>query len=243
MTKKLLPVLFMMISVVVTAQEEFFFTSVETTGTTQDLDFETTEPAEDGFGDHTDMEIIINPEIDNFEDIAFLLSFTQDAYVKLIVEVPVVGSLPIYTSEGTVESPLTATSGLLSALDLAPDGEYGLIVVGSTTEEDPTAEPDPNDPGKEVLKFTVVIDRTLGIDDMDLNAFSYYPNPMENQLNLEAASDIDHLVLYNILGQEVMNKTPNRKETQINTSGLKAGVYIMKVNVDGHQKSFKVVKN
>lgn len=242
MTKKLLSVLFMMISMVVTAQEEFFFTSVEKTGTTQDLDFEAAEPAEDGFGDHTDMEIFINPEVDNPDDISFMLSFTEDAYVRLVVDLG--APVEIYSSEGTVESPLTATSELLGALSAAPDGEYGFTVVGSTTEEDPTADPDANDPSKEVLNFTIIIDRSaLGTNDMDLKAFNYYPNPMKNQLNLEAASDIDNLVIYNIFGQEVMNKTPNRKETRLNTSSLKAGVYIMKVNVDGHQKSFKLVKN
>ena len=52
-----------------------------------------------------------------------------------------------------------------------------------------------------------------------------YPNPANNILNVEAATDLKSIEIYNIQGQKV--KTSNQK--QINVADLSAGMYMIKV--------------
>lgn len=230
-----------MVSVMVSAQNNFYFTSVETTGASQNIDFEKTSASPDGFGDHTDISATINPDIDVAENISFLLGFNQDAWVKIDIEVPVVGALNIYNSEEIITSPVSATSPLLSSLSAAPDGEYSLMIYGST-EGEPESTPDASNSNNEVLEFTVVIDRTLNTKDSDFQNFNYYPNPIKNQLNFKAASKIEKVEIYNILGQKVIKQTPQSKTLSTNTSNLKAGIYIMKIQINGSEQNFKIIK-
>lgn len=241
MKTKLLFLSLFMASVMVNAQNDFYFTSVETTGASQNIDFEKTTASPDGYGDHTDISVGINPDIDVAADIFFLLDFNQDAWVKIDIELPGGTALNIYNSGEIIASPVSATSPLLSALSLAPDGEYPLTIYGST-EGEPESTPDASNPNNEVLEFTVVIDRTLSTENSDFQDFTYYPNPIQNQLNFKAASEIEKVEIYNVLGQRVVEQTPQRKTLSTDTSDFKAGIYIMKVQINGNKQSFKIIK-
>lgn len=241
MKTKLLFLSLFMASVMVNAQNDFYFTSIETTGASQNIDFEKTSASPDGFGDHSDVNAIINPDVDDASSIFFNLEFNQDAWVKIDIQVPVIGSLNIYNSGEIVASPVSATSPLLSALSAAPDGEYLLTIYGST-EGEPSSTPDATNSNNEVLQFTVVIDRTLSTITSDFQDFTYYPNPIQNQLNFKAKSEIEKIELYNVLGQKVIDQSPQQKSLTADTSGLKAGIYIMKVQINGNQQSFKIIK-
>ncbi len=75
------------------------------------------------------------------------------------------------------------------------------------------------------------IDVTLSIDDVAINNFSLYPNPVQNgSFNIKSqnnqAFDIE---VYNVLGKRVLefNQIQNQN---INVSQLKSGVYLVKIN-------------
>lgn len=59
---------------------------------------------------------------------------------------------------------------------------------------------------------------------------------------LRAANKIQAVNIYNILEQEVMNITPNTATPNINMDGLQAGTYLMKVSIDGNEKTYRLLK-
>lgn len=82
----------------------------------------------------------------------------------------------------------------------------------------------------------------LGIEDEQLNKFSYYPNPVTNTLNINALSVIENVSIFNLLGQEVLTSQPNNLEAQLDMSGLQSGAYFVKVTVDNAVKTVKIIK-
>ena len=85
---------------------------------------------------------------------------------------------------------------------------------------------------------------TLGIDDVDnVNAFTYYPNPVKNTLTLNAINTIDAVNVYNMLGQQVLEKMPNAVNSELDLSGLQTGTYFVKVTIGGVVKTIRVIKD
>jgi hypothetical protein len=70
-----------------------------------------------------------------------------------------------------------------------------------------------------------------------------YPNPVTNYMTIEANSAIDKVSVYNILGQEVLVRSPKSNSTTIQTSELQKGVYIVKTTVDGKATITKMIKD
>ena len=89
---------------------------------------------------------------------------------------------------------------------------------------------------------SVTIDATASIEDLQKFNFSYYPNPAKDNLRLSSAKPIENVQLYNILGQQVLNKDVNESKPNINVSNLSKGVYIMKVKIEDAVGSFKFIK-
>lgn len=85
-------------------------------------------------------------------------------------------------------------------------------------------------------------DASLSTGSFDSASFKAYPNPVKDVLNLSYATDITSVEVYNMLGQNVMTKTLNVSQGQIDMSNLNAGNYIVKVTADGLTKTIKVIK-
>jgi len=90
----------------------------------------------------------------------------------------------------------------------------------------------------------IVIDGTnLGVSDNSIAGFSYYPNPTTGVLNLKSVDNIEHVSLYNLLGQRVLDSRVGATATQLDLSGLSAGSYLMKVTVNGQTGTYKLLKD
>ncbi|MFK5891296.1 MAG: T9SS type A sorting domain-containing protein [Flavobacteriaceae bacterium] len=83
---------------------------------------------------------------------------------------------------------------------------------------------------------------TLAVGNQVIEGFNFYPNPLKDNMTLNAQENIEQVELYNLLGQQVMIKQPNVSTYQINMSTLKTGVYFMKVKVGDKTGTYKVVK-
>jgi len=90
------------------------------------------------------------------------------------------------------------------------------------------------------LAVTVTV--TLGINDFDSANFKYYPNPVTDRLSIAYSDTISEVIVYNILGQQVIINRPNATQTQIDLSQLNAGTYVVKVTLNNLVKSVKVIK-
>lgn len=82
---------------------------------------------------------------------------------------------------------------------------------------------------------------TAGVNDNKLEGVTVYPNPSSAILNLSAKNTIDKVSIYSVLGQEVMQVSPEQKNPSLNVSSLASGVYVMKVEVDGQTGTYKII--
>jgi hypothetical protein len=82
----------------------------------------------------------------------------------------------------------------------------------------------------------------LSTDSFAVSKVKLYPNPTSNVLNIESVGTIQNIAIFNVLGQEVINKTANESLLSIDVSGLNAGVYVIKTVIDGTVSSTKFIK-
>ena len=82
----------------------------------------------------------------------------------------------------------------------------------------------------------------LGTEDNAIEGFSYYPNPATDILSLQALDNIEDVVIYNLLGQKVIEDRVEATTSQVDVSALTTGAYIMKVTVNGQTGTYKVIK-
>ena len=72
----------------------------------------------------------------------------------------------------------------------------------------------------------------VGVEEVSHNThMSIYPNPAVEQLNVTLSQDAD-IVIYNIMGQNVMNVEGHAGNNSINISNLNAGVYFISAGSD-----------
>lgn len=83
---------------------------------------------------------------------------------------------------------------------------------------------------------------SLGLDDIEISQFTYYPNPVNNILTLDAQKNIEGVVAYNMLGQEVLRLSPNVANTEVDMSSLVSGAYFVKVSIQGATKTVRIIK-
>jgi hypothetical protein len=82
----------------------------------------------------------------------------------------------------------------------------------------------------------------LSTAKFDRTSIKMYPNPVSNTLTIDANSSIQKVSVYNILGQEVMTKSPKSESTTLQTSALEKGTYIVKTDIDGNISTNKLIK-
>ena len=94
------------------------------------------------------------------------------------------------------------------------------------------------------ITFTEGTIATLGIEETEASfEFKVYPNPVKNELHINANENITSIKVYNMLGQEVMYIEPNMLNSKIDVSSLNSGAYFVRVSTDRKTKTIKVIKN
>jgi PKD repeat protein len=68
----------------------------------------------------------------------------------------------------------------------------------------------------------------VGINELNENAVSIFPNPAKDVLTVKANSNIKEIQIFNATGQMVINQKVNAKTITINTTSLSTGLYSMK---------------
>ena len=83
---------------------------------------------------------------------------------------------------------------------------------------------------------------TADVHDFATLSFSCYPNPFQEQINLNSHLIIKEVSILNILGQETLHDYPLSKEMTVNTIDLETGIYILKVKTAIGMETIKIVK-
>ena len=90
------------------------------------------------------------------------------------------------------------------------------------------------------VRRKVAVVPTLGIDSVEDNFLEIYPIPSQNFLVIRQNTYIKKVELFNIIGQIINKYITNSKEIRIDTSNLKSGIYLMRIN--DNKKLIKIIK-
>lgn len=85
---------------------------------------------------------------------------------------------------------------------------------------------------------------TLGVEDVETPVleFSYFPNPVEDVLNIKSPSIINDVLVFNSLGQQVLKLSPNEMNSQIDLSNLHSGAYFVQASILDKVETFRILK-
>ena len=88
----------------------------------------------------------------------------------------------------------------------------------------------------------VTSDEIAGVNDVNAINVSVYPNPTINNINIQSDEQIKNVVVYNTLGQLVMNAAPDATNFSMETANLDAGIYFAKLSTEKGSKTVKFIK-
>lgn len=93
------------------------------------------------------------------------------------------------------------------------------------------------------LEWNVAGQETLGVSSVVEDKFSVYPNPTHGNWKLSGTNVIKNVIVYDILGKQVLSMDSNANEVVINGTSLKTGVYMAKIESENGSKTIKLIKN
>ena len=81
----------------------------------------------------------------------------------------------------------------------------------------------------------------VGINDNELNAVSVYPNPASELINITSNSNIDNIIIRDLLGKEVMNLNNINHPVQIiDVSNLSNNIYLVEIQSNNNTVMKKI---
>lgn len=90
---------------------------------------------------------------------------------------------------------------------------------------------------------TVTYQPLLSVAENTAIKFSAYPNPVENVLNIAGKTAVSDVVIYNYLGQKVMQKSFGTENVSMDVSQLNSGNYLVVASdISGNQNTLKITK-
>ncbi len=118
-------------------------------------------------------------------------------------------------------------NGLVTALANGP------VIIRATSVEDTT----------KFAEIAVEINSTLSVDNFERTAFKFYPNPVKDILHIFSESEISEIQVFNLVGQQLVNKIESNKEVAVDLSAMPSGSYMVRIKTEGIQKTIKIIKN
>ena len=111
--------------------------------------------------------------------------------------------------------------------------QYGFAVTGLIA--DPVTEPN--------LGSVVVSAPILSTNDAELVNVAAYPNPVQDNYNIQSVETIERVNIYNVLGQRVFNAEINDVNAVLDLSNLGTGLYMANIETVAGNKVIRLVKN
>ena len=89
----------------------------------------------------------------------------------------------------------------------------------------------------------IIVEQSLSTPINNQKAFTVYPNPVKDVLNVSFTDTITQVRVFNVLGQNVLDAPFNSNNASVNLTGLPAGTYLVKVTTTNVSKTIKIIKN
>ncbi|MDN3492475.1 S8 family serine peptidase [Winogradskyella bathintestinalis] len=85
----------------------------------------------------------------------------------------------------------------------------------------------------------------LSIPEVLIEDFNIQPNPVRHELNLSIPSSVHRaeIVIYNQLGQLILNQTITEQSNIINVLDLAPGLYLLKISANKYSRTFKFIRS
>jgi len=87
--------------------------------------------------------------------------------------------------------------------------------------------------------FMIDLSSALATQNVVTEKVSVYPNPVKDILNISGAGKVEHVEIYNLVGQKIKTAAGSSK---IDVSSLSGGVYLIQITVNGQKQSIKFIK-
>lgn len=94
----------------------------------------------------------------------------------------------------------------------------------------------------DTCSFEVTVEETMGTEELNNDKITFYPNPVNEILNISHTKEISNVLIFDLSGKQVYTQSINNKHAQINVAHLAKGIYIVKAESAGEVKTFKIVK-
>ena len=107
---------------------------------------------------------------------------------------------------------------------------YAYKVIAYYQEIDCLSAPAKSKYGNE---YFVNIPSPVGIEDNAAQQISVYPNPVDDNLKIEAKG-IKKITVVNLMGQKVYESEVNADEISLNMSDFQSGIYMIQVTTEGY---------
>ena len=157
----------------------------------------------------------------SWDAVSDAVSYTWEVYVG--------GSNPDLDTPFTFEIETTELMGL--AQGLIPESPYDAYIV-TNCQNTQSVRLGP-------ISFESTV---LSINDIDDTAFVLAPNPADSFVAITSKFTVQTITVVNMLGQTVLNTTPNDKTFTIDVSTLASGAYFINASIDGVRVVKKLIK-
>jgi hypothetical protein len=91
--------------------------------------------------------------------------------------------------------------------------------------------------------FAVTANEALGAESFDLTGLVVYPNPATSAVNIKGNTNIIEVVVFNVLGQEVIRQKASGQMAIVDISALAQGTYTVHIFADGASTAKTIIKN
>ncbi|SFU78609.1 Por secretion system C-terminal sorting domain-containing protein [Pustulibacterium marinum] len=199
------------------------------------------------YADYTDTTVDLYNEGSNYMMIDFATGYTYDANIWIDFNDDYIFDSEdelVYSGESSNDNP----TSLDSSFDLSSFSNISLgthtMRVGTADSGQYTPNPCYNGYYGVTIDFSVnIVDGVASADAFEGFDFKYYPNPVnQNKLTLASQEEISDVVVFNLLGQEVLRLSPNATDYTVNMSQLSAGAYFVKVTIADKTQTIKIIK-
>jgi len=134
----------------------------------------------------------------------------------------------LYTTTWTTFT-TTSSSKAISGLDASKT--YEIQVRSICTNDNSTSD----------YSSSIQVGAAAGVKDY-LYDFIIYPNPVKDILTIEGVDIITNVTLFSLLGQKVLEASPNKATMKLDMSNLNNGTYFAKITINGASQTIKIIK-
>lgn len=92
------------------------------------------------------------------------------------------------------------------------------------------------------FSMAITCEEVLSVEDSLIEGFTFFPNPTESVLNINATRELQTVTIFNLSGQKVAEQNVNAVSSSIDVSRLSTGAYILQVTSNNQTGVYKLIK-